>query len=441
MCGVPYHAAEQYIQRLLRKGHRIALCEQMEDPKLTKKIVRREVNRVLTPGTVVDSGLGAEQTNWLASTLCIRSSKFRPRRQRRRHRPRPPRPLHRRVPRHRVHRPHCPRAALRRTWPPPPSRDPLRGERRRAVQYSRLAVAFFSNLHPRTQPTTPSPGPRTIRPKDDSTANLRSTASAPASTLEDWVFTADYAIPLLRRHFGVHSLDGLGLAAHEAAAIAAGALLHYLQKIMQGGLEHIDTIRFFERSDCLILDSVSIRNLELKGRALSSPATSPSQTTLFHTLDACSTPMGKRLLRATLVRPSADGTEIESRLDAVAEAAGNLPLREALRRSMSGVLDLERLLGRVALDSAGPREVMALAATLACLPAVQSAVESFKSQHWKQIVSGGSFSSTVSSNRRFPYTAAPTLISPLRCISRTTSTDDFSTDFSTQISTAPSTNS
>ena len=370
MCGVPYHAAEQYIQRLLRKGYRIALCEQMEDPRLTKKIVRREVTRVLTPGTVVDSALGAEQSNWLAG-VCVQGSgaaasiglalldlstgEFR---------------------------------ASEFTGPSALAQlsDELGRLRPAEMLVAENEPAFATrrsvlpNLAVAPHNGTPAPRPD---PRDESAANPLDGIRT-RTTLEDWVFTADYAIPLLRRHFGVHPLDGLGLAAHEAAAIAAGALLHYLQKTMQGGLEHIDTIRLYERSDSLILDSVSVRNLELVDPLFSGEST---HITLFHTLDASSTPMGKRLLRSTLLRPSADIAEINARLDAVAEASADLPRREALRRSMSGVLDLERLLGRIALDSAGPREVTALAATLACLPVVRSAAAAFNSQHWQQIVS------------------------------------------------------
>ncbi len=115
----------------------------------------------------------------------------------------------------------------------------------------------------------------------------------------------------------------------------------------------------------LELDAVSVRNLELVEPLFSGES---AQTTLFYTMDACCTPMGKRLLRASLLRPASGLAEIEARLEAVGEAAGDLRRREGLRRSMDGVLDLERLLGRVALDSAGPREVMALAKTLGCLP-------------------------------------------------------------------------
>jgi DNA mismatch repair protein MutS len=196
------------------------------------------------------------------------------------------------------------------------------------------------------------------------------------------VFTAEYAVPLVRNHFKVHSLDGMGLGGHEAAAVAAGALLHYMRQTKQGGLEHVDGLRFYERSSCLELDAVSVRNLELVEPLFSGES---AQTTLFYTMDACCTPMGKRLLRASLLRPASGMGEIEARLEAVGEAAGDLRRREGLRRSMDGVLDLERLLGRVALDSAGPREVMALAKTLGCLPGVVAAVKLLGSGRWREL--------------------------------------------------------
>jgi DNA mismatch repair protein MutS len=174
----------------------------------------------------------------------------------------------------------------------------------------------------------------------------------------------------------------MGLGGHEAAAIAAGALLHYMRQTKQGGLEHVDGLRFYERSNCLELDAVSVRNLELVEPLFSGES---AQTTLFYTMDACCTPMGKRLLRASLLRPASGLREIEARLEAVGEAAGDLRRREGLRRSMDGVLDLERLLGRVALDSAGPREVMALAKTLGCLPGVVATVRLFEATRWREL--------------------------------------------------------
>jgi DNA mismatch repair protein MutS len=391
MCGVPYHAAEQYIQRLLRKGYRIALCEQMEDPKQTRKLVRREVTRVLTPGTVADSALGADQSNWLASVCTrgsgpgtiiglalldlstgdLRATEFAG--------------------------PSAPQQLADELGRLPPSELLL------AEGDATLTGAAALDL--RTAPAATNGA----APTAGESADLAAPPTGTHTRLEDWVFTADYALPLLQRHFRIQSLDGIGLGTHEAAATAAGAMLHYLQKTMQGGLEHIDTIRFYERSDCLVLDSVSVRNLELVEPLFSGEST---QTTLFHALDACCTPMGRRLLRATLLRPSADLAEINSRLDAVAEAAADLPRREALRRAMSGVLDLERLLGRIALDSAGPREVMALAATLACLPVVQTATAALKSQHWQQIALGRGFSQALATRNSTAHSTTSALDPP-----------------------------
>jgi DNA mismatch repair protein MutS len=371
MCGVPYHAAEQYIQRLLRKGYRIALCDQMEDPRLTKKIVRREVTRVLTPGTVVDAGLGAEQSNWLASVctrgagsaastglalLDLSTGEFR-----------------------------ATEFSGTTAWAQ--LMDEL--ERLRPVEllYAEGGPVALQGGRQRSlrdlAASTPGPLPAA---EQDQAATGALAAVRTKTALEDWVFTPDYALPLLRRHAGVHSLDGLGLAGHEAAAVAAGALLHYLQQTKQGGLEHIDTLRFYQRGECLLLDAVTVRNLELVEPLFSGES---AQTTLFYTLDACSTPMGRRLLRSILLRPASHLAEIQQRLDAVAEAAADLPRREGLRRALGGLLDLERLLGRVALDSAGPRELVALSGAMACLPRVRDAVGSFHSSRWRQLAGTG----------------------------------------------------
>jgi DNA mismatch repair protein MutS len=384
MCGVPYHAAEQYIQRLLRKGYRVALCDQMEDPKLTKKIVRREVTRVLTPGTVVDAALGAEQSNWLASVaasgagagvnssqarvglalLDLSTGEFR-----------------------------ATEFAGATAWAQ--LADEL-GQARPAE----LLVAEGNRLGGASSGLLPTLHGETVKDgaPGDSTQVSESRPGAPSAStegmfegvrtktgLEDWVFTAEYAVPLLRKQLGVLSLEGMGLGGHETAAVAAGALVHYLQKTMQGGLEHIDAIRFYAHDEGLTLDAVSVRNLELVEPLFSGESV---QTTLFYTLDACATPMGKRLLRATLLRPAAELGEIEARLEAVGEAVGDLRGREGVRRAMNGLLDMERLLGRVALDSAGPREVMALAGTLGCLPGLREAVEKFKAKRWREL--GGS---------------------------------------------------
>ncbi len=345
MCGVPYHAAEIYLQRLLRKGYRIALCEQMEDPKMVKGIVKREVTRVLTPGTAVDPGLDAGESCWLASVVVQKSTvglafvdlstgEFR-----------------------------STEFAGTSAWPL--AVDELHRMRPVELVYAQDGLGLGAQQRPLA-----ADGKESVTELD---------AIRTRTPVESWVLTPEHALPLLRQQLRVLSLDGLGLNGHEAAATAAGGLVHYLRQTKQGALEHLDAVRFYERSGCLELDAVSVRNLELVDPLFSGES---AQTTLLHTLDACCTPMGKRLLRATLLRPSVELPEISARLDAVAEAAADLRRREGGRRAMDGLLDLERLLGRVAMDSAGPREVLALARTLGCLPGLRSAVAAFAASRW-----------------------------------------------------------
>jgi DNA mismatch repair protein MutS len=328
----------------------------MEDPKQTKTIVRREVTKVLTPGTAIDPALGPEQSNYLASvavkgsaaTTCVglalldlSTGEFR-----------------------------ATEFAGGQAWAA--AFDEIGRVRPVELLYG---AGLFASANERL-----NLGAAAEQNEEEKATGLDNVRTKTA--LEEWVFTADYAIPLLRNQLHVHSLDGLGLANHETAAVAAGALLHYLRATRQGNLEHVDGLRYYERSTCLELDAVSVRNLELVEPLFSGES---AQTTLFYTLDACCTPMGKRLLRATLLRPANSVIEIDARLDAVAEAASELRKRENLRRSMDGVLDLERLLGRVALDSAGPREVVSLSATLGCLPGVVSAVKEFSAGRWVEL--------------------------------------------------------
>jgi DNA mismatch repair protein MutS len=331
MCGVPYHAAENYIARLLRLGYRVAICDQMEDPKLAKKIVRREVTRVLSPGTALDPALAAEQSNYLAA----------------------------------VH--------ITDTTAGVAVLDLSTGEFR-ATEFSgtgasaqameellRLCPAEL--IFPATRgPFGPGCGPAAIEPM---------LASIKARTpVDDYVFSADFAIPLLERQMGARSLEGFGLAGHAAAAIAAGAIVHYVRTTQQSEVTHVDSLRYYARAECLHLDQVTARNLELVEPLFSE---SGLDVTLFRTMDACCTPMGKRLLRASLLRPMIDPQAIESRYAAVDAARQDLIHREELRRPLSGVLDLDRLLARISLDSAGPRDVLALAASLKHLPTVRGA--------------------------------------------------------------------
>ena len=194
---------------------------------------------------------------------------------------------------------------------------------------------------------------------------------ATETPLDDWIFAPDHAIPLLENHFGVLSLEGFGFAGRTAAAAAAGAILYYVRSTQRGSLDHVDRIGWYERQNCLVLDAVTVRNLELIEPLF---AGTDAGITLFRSIDAAVTPMGKRLLRAWLLRPSLDLAEINARLDAVEAGVKETIAREELRRALDGVLDLERLLSRVTLETANPRDVLALAASLAKIPAIKSAL-------------------------------------------------------------------
>jgi DNA mismatch repair protein MutS len=338
MCGVPHHAAEGYIGKLIRKGFKVAICEQMEDARLARKqmgtkLVRREVTRVVTPGTAADSSLESEENNFLAAlaqtgdrvgfaALDLSTGEFRATE-------------------------FSGEDALRRV------QEELEQLRPKELLYGSAAPLFDAKVQ------NQAPHPR------------GGGATCTETPLDDWIFAPDHAIPLLENHFGVLSLEGFGLAARPAAAAAAGAILYYVRSTQRGSLHHVDRIGWYERQNCLVLDAVTVRNLELIEPLF---AGSDAGITLFRSIDRAITPMGKRLLRAWLLRPSLEITEISARLDAVEAAVKDLIAREELRRALDGVLDLERLLSRVTLETANPRDVLALAASLAKIPAIKAGV-------------------------------------------------------------------
>jgi DNA mismatch repair protein MutS len=339
MCGVPYHAAENYISKLIRKGFKVAVCEQTEDPRLAKKLVRREVTRVVTPGTAADSSLNSEENNFLAavtqasdragfaaldlSTGEFRATEFQ-----------------------------GPEAARR-------IQEELQQLRPKEVLYGSSAPLF-----------------------DRKSTDNRLGATHAETPLEDWVFSPDHAIPLLENHFGVLSLEGFGLAGKPAAASAAGAILYYVRSTQRGNLNHVDRIGFYERQNCLVLDAVTVRNLELIEPLFSGTDVG---VTLSRSIDVTVTPMGKRFLRSWILRPSIDKAEINARLDAVEAQVKDTIAREELRRVLDGILDLERLLSRVTLETANPRDVLALAASLAKLPALRNSLAHFAAERLKTL--------------------------------------------------------
>ncbi len=348
MCGVPYHSAEGYLSKLLRKGFKVAICEQMEDPRLAKKLVRREVTRVLTPGTAIDASVGAEENNFLAALARASGA--------------------------------VGLAALDL------STGEFRATEFRGPEAERRILEELQQLRPR-EVLYPSSLPLFDRaPSDEATRMALQQAGDRArfteTPLEDWVFSADYAVPLLENKLGVLSLEGFGLQGRPAAATAAGAILHYVRSTQRGTLEHVDRIGFYDRQEHLVLDAVTVRNLELVEPLF---ANTGNEVTLFRAIDETLTPMGKRLLRSWMLRPSINVAQIEKRLDAVESGVKDFIAREELRRALEGVLDIERLLSRVTLETANPRDVLALWASLNRIPLVRAALSRLKSERLAEL--------------------------------------------------------
>src|SRR5215468_8584246 len=339
MCGVPYHAADGYIARLIRAGFKIAICDQMEAPGPGKKLVRREVVRVITPGTATDVAvLDARENNFLAAVsqdnaastiglafVDLSTGEFQA--------------------------------------------TEFRGPRAEEALREELQL-----LHPRE---TLLPRPHQLF--ETSKASLLDGTGGVESRVEDWAFQSDYVTRILREQFGVAELTGFGLDDHPQALSASGAIVHYLREnaaktadaTAQQALAHLDRVRYYEQHDALILDPVSVRNLELIAPIFSEES-GKNAATVLATLDVTVTGMGARLLRSWLLRPLIDRDAIEARLDAVAQLVQQTVVRGEIRKELKGIQDLERLTSRITLGLAGPRELLALRKSLAQLPVLRN---------------------------------------------------------------------
>jgi DNA mismatch repair protein MutS len=333
MCGVPYHSAESYIARLIQKGHRVAICDQMEDPRVAKKLVKRDITRIVTPGTATDAHLlRSHENNYLAAVA-----------------------------------PNGSRAGMAHV-------DISTGEFRVTELDAVDVSAALEQLGAR-ELLVPAELP--LLRGDDKGRRLLHTE------LDSWTFSHDYANRILRDHFKLLSLDGCGLADRSAAVCAAGAILHYLRETQRAALEHLDRPSYYDRSEGMVLDAVTLRNLELVEALFTG-----ENATLLSALDQTITGMGGRLLRRRLQNPSLDRGEIESRLDALDELLRETILRARIREQLSGVLDVERLLAKVTIGSAGPRELLALGASLEKVPALKESVARCGGQRLGSILSG-----------------------------------------------------
>jgi DNA mismatch repair protein MutS len=318
MCGVPHHASESYIAKLIGRGYRVAICEQMEEAGPGKKLVRREITRIVTPGTATDAHLlRSHENNYLAAVTRNGA-----------------------------------RAGLAYV-------DVSTGEFRATEVDVAELPGLLESLGARELLVAAE---ALLFPQPDQKKWI-------VTELEDWVFSPDYADRILREHFKLLSLDGFGLAGKPSAVGASGAVLHYLRDTQRAALDHMDPPRHFDRADMMVLDAVTVRNLELV-----EPIFSDGGATLIGILDQTSTGMGGRLMRQRLLRPSLSRAEIEARLDAVGDLVRETILRAELRKQLGPVLDIERLLAKVMIGSAGPRDLLALGRSLDQAPRLAESV-------------------------------------------------------------------
>ena len=326
MCGVPYHAADTYITRLVRKGFRVAVCEQMEDPRKAKGVVKREVVRVVSPGTLTDAGyLDAREPAFLMALA--------------------PAPHHEGA---------GYGAALLDLSTGEFTTTEYRGSDARAALSDDLAV-----LRPR----------EIVAPAgSDEASSLIDELQLPArlTVTDGWTFDFESARGTLLAQLRTHTLQGFGLEQHGAAVCAAGALVQYLKDTQKAELAHVREITFRSGTDCMTIDPTTLRNLEIVEGADGARSGS-----LLHEIDRTVTPMGGRLLRGWLLRPLLSLERIQDRLDAVEEFGFHGTERAKLRETLKSVHDIERLVGRAALGTAGPRDLSALRQSIAAIPRIR----------------------------------------------------------------------
>ena len=322
MCGVPFHAYESYMNRLVAKGYKVAICEQMEDPKQAKGMVRREVIRVVTPGTNInEQALDEGKNNYIMCIVSL-SDQFGV-----------------------------------------ATADITTGDffvtevdsKRRLLdeiyKFSPTEVVcnealFMSGLD-----------------IDD----LKNRVGIVLYSLENWYFDDSLCENTLKEHFRVNSLEGLGLADLECGMIASGSLLKYLYETQKNSLEQISAIHPYTTGKFMVLDSSTRRNLEL----VETLREKAKRGSLLWVLDKTKTAMGARMLRSFVEQPLIEKEEIEGRLDAIEELMQRAIDREELREYLNPVYDLERLLTRITYQSANPRDLTAFKSSIGMIPHIR----------------------------------------------------------------------
>ena len=327
MCGVPFHAADVYIARLIEKGYKVAICEQMEDPALAKGLVRREVIRIVTPGTVVDKEMLSEDSNnYLAAVYAGHAE---------------------------IGVAYC---------------DISTGElvvsSFRSARMTDDAVDELVRIHAREVLVSDTVAAETAE-------MIREMTEAYVSEYGKEYFDRAHSERLINRHFSVQSPSGLGLEAGSAMVNALGGLLTYLFETQRSGLEQLVSLKVEDHSDFCVIDKTALRNLELMETLFERK----KEGSLLGVLDDTGTAMGSRMIRKWIREPLIDPVRINRRLDAVQELTDDYLLRNDIREQLKRVYDLERLGGRIAGGGANARDLIALKHSLEVLPELHTELE------------------------------------------------------------------
>jgi len=331
MCGVPHHALDAYLNKLIAKGYKVALCEQVEDPKTAKGMVKREVVRIVTPGTNLNTqALDETKNNYLMCIIYLGQS-----------------------------------FGISTV-------DVSTGD------YYVTEVDHDKQVHDEINKFTPAE----IICNDFfyisgiDLDEIKNRLNIPISSLEPWYIDEDLCVNKLKEHFKVSQLDGLGLKDYETGIIAAGALLQYLYETQKNSLTHLTHISPYRTGKYMVIDSSTRRNLEL----LETLREKQKRGSLLWVLDKTKTAMGARLLRTFIEQPFIDKEQIEARLDAVEEINQNLMTREEIREYLNPIYDLERLISRITYKTANPRDLVAFKSSLQMIPHVKFLIKSFTSE-------------------------------------------------------------
>lgn len=336
MCGIPYHAVDSYLNRLVSKGYKVAICEQVEDPKTAKGIVKREVIRVVTPGTNLDTqGLDETKNNYIMCIVYMAD-----------------------------------RYGLSVA-------DVTTGE------YLVTELDSQTKLMDELYKFMPSEivCNEAFYMSGLDLDDLKNRLHMAIYSLEAWYFDDALCRETLQEHFKVASLEGIGLSDYECGMIASGALLKYLEETQKNSLSHMSRLTRYATGNYMVLDSATRRNLEL----VETLREKQKRGSLLWVLDKTKTAMGARTLRKYVEQPLIDKKSSVKRLDAVAELKDNAICREEIREYLNPVYDLERLVGKITYQSANPRDLIAFQSSLSMLPSVKCILKDMESDLLKEI--------------------------------------------------------